>query len=257
MFASDLASFGHICAIHQEWAWNFPDFQFSKPFQPSLRIHQAQHRHRRLQRGGRRGAGSTGLAAGSAGAAGRGTARIGGVVGDAGNSHESSRCLGMRRLADTQWFHVLNLNLADFFWLSEKYITQLPVYALPVPWSCMYPFKRYVIHIHIYIHMISYVSAQLTDGYCSWQPPVQGMGGTWSHLLWTMEDMLQRSLAPGIRHSNEAVKSCGADSWHISLCVLEWTTMRMVEVTEFTSSLLVNQLKQRLGLDFGEIVQEI
>lgn len=72
-----------------------------------------------------------------------------------------------------------------------------------------------------------------------------------------MEDMLQRSLAPGIRHSNEAVKSCGADSWHISLCVLEWTTMRMVEVTEFTSSLLVNQLKQRLGLDFGEIVQEI
>ena len=153
MFASDLASFGHICAIHQEWAWNFPDFQFSKPFQPSLRIHQAQHRHRRLQRGGRRGAGSTGLAAGSAGAAGRGTARIGGVVGDAGNSHESSRCLGMRRLADTQWFHVLNLNLADFFWLSEKYITQLPVYALPVPWSCMYPFKRYVIHIHIYIYI--------------------------------------------------------------------------------------------------------
>ena len=79
------------------------------------------------------------------------------------------------------------------------------------------------------------------------------MGGTWSHLLWTMEDMLHGSLAPGIRHSNEAVKSCGADSWHISLCVLEWTTMRMVEVTEFTSSLLVNQLKRRLGLDFGEI----
>ena len=87
--------------------------------------------------------------------------------------------------------------------------------------------------------------------------PIQGMGGTWSHLLWTMEDMLHRSLTPSIRHSNEAVKSCGADSWHISLCVLEWTTMRMVEVTEFTSSLLVNQLKQKLGLDFGEIVLEI
>ena len=139
LFVSDLASFGHICA----WAWNFPDFQFSKPFQPSLRIHQAQHRHRRLQRGGRRGAGSTGLAPCSAGAAGRGTARIGGVVGDAGNSHESSRCLGMISWipADPCWF-----------FLTVWEIYNLPVYALPVPWSCMYAFKRYVIHIHVYTH---------------------------------------------------------------------------------------------------------
>ena len=153
--------------------------------------------------------------------------------------------------------------LADFGWwmilcpwslltLTFWEITYLSKYCrCHVPWALesMEPCASSLLFVSVY-----QLSLPMATG---WPPPIQGMGGTWSHLLWTMEDMLHRSLTPGIRHSNEAVKSCGGDSWHISLCVLEWTTMRMVEVTEFTSSLLVNQLKQKLGLDFGEIVLEI
>ena len=158
--------------------------------------------------------------------------------------------------ATSGWYPMISCwSLLTFltFWEIYNLITCL---CIAGPWSCMYPFKVCYTYTCTYIYTWFYMYQLSLPMSTLWQPPVQGMGGTWSHLLWTMADMLHRSLAPGIRHSNEAVKSCGADSWHISLCVLEWTTMRMVEVTEFTSSLLVNQLKQRLGLDFGGLFKK-
>lgn len=140
-----------------------------KTFQPSLRIHgflvasihQAQHRHRRLQCGGRCGAGSTGLAPGSAGAAGRGTARIGGVVGDAGNSHESSRCLGNVLAWDFGWYRMISCPCWSLLTLTFWEIYSWPVYAL----SVLDPSVSFQGMLYIHVYTFFFVSAQLTDGY--------------------------------------------------------------------------------------------
>ena len=59
------------------------------------------------------------------------------------------------------------------------------------------------------------------------------------------------ALEPSIRHSNEAMeamRSCGSwRGWCWSLSILERAMAKDLAPSEFTSSVLLNQLRQKLG----------
>ena len=86
-----------------------------------------------------------------------------------------------------------------------------------------------------------------------------GSGSTWPHVLWQLEAMEHSALEPTIRHSNEAMEAMrsGAASaaWSRSLSILERAMAKHLAPSEFTSSLLLNQLRQRLGheVKFGQV----
>lgn len=63
----------------------------------------------------------------------------------------------------------------------------------------------------------------------------------WPDVLWQLDVQGEH----GIRHSNEVLRSLHKAPWSLSLCILEDAMKRDLEPTEFTSSLLMNQL--RLG----------
>lgn len=64
-----------------------------------------------------------------------------------------------------------------------------------------------------------------------------------------MDAMEQDALEPTIRHSNEAMGAMETGAaWGWSLSILERAMAKNLAPSEFTSSLLLNQLRPKLGL---------
>lgn len=84
--------------------------------------------------------------------------------------------------------------------------------------------------------------------------------GTWPQVLWQLDAMEHDALEPTIRHSNEAMEAmrCGA-TWSWALSILERAMAKHLAPSEFTSSLLLNQLRQTWTLAvqvFGDLERQ-